>query len=204
MKKTLLGVVVIGVVFVLSGCGKQAATDQSTEGSKIKTEVQTQKQDSSSVISSIKDAMNLGKKMKCEYTMKVEGSEPIKSTAFIEGKKFKSVGAFNGIVSNTIFDGEVMYLWQEGQKNGMKMTMTCINSLKESLPQDKKDGSEATSPEDQFKDATETSCSPTTENIDFSAPATVTFADQCEMLKGLTESMKNVNIPGNASVPIAR
>ena len=204
MKKTLLSVVVIGVVFVLSGCGKQATTDQSTEGSKIKTEVQTQKQDSGSVISSIKDAMNLGKKMKCEYTMKVEGSDPIKSTAFIEGKKFKSVGAFNGIVSNTIFDGETMYLWQEGQKNGMKMTMTCINSLKESLPQDKEDGQEAKSPEDQFKDATETSCFPTTESVDFSAPTTVTFVDQCEMLKGLTESMKNVKIPENISTPIAR
>ena len=193
MKKTLLGVVIVGAAFILSGCGKPAATDQNT--------VQNPAQQSGSVISSIKDAMGLGTKMKCEYSMGT-GADAVKSTAYVEGKKFKSVGTFNGMVSNTIFDGETMYNWQEGQTTGFKMTMTCINNLKSSMPQNNPAAPAGVkSPEDQFKDATSTSCSPSSESVDFSAPSNVTFNDQCEMMNKSLEMMKNIKIPSGANVP---
>lgn len=198
MKKTLLGVVIIGSAFVLSGCGKQAAQNQGT----VQNQAQEQKGASSvgSAITSIKDAMGLGTKMKCEYSMGT-GADAVKSIAYVEGKKHKSVGTFNGITTNTIFDGENMYNWQEGQKTGFKMTMTCINDLKASLPADKQDylANDVKSPEDQFDNATSTSCSPTSESINFSAPSDVTFKDQCEMLKGMLDMTKNMKVP--AGVP---
>jgi hypothetical protein len=196
MKKTLLGVVIVGAAVVLSGCGKAPA---------VQNQNQTQQNASpkSSVISSIKDAMGLGTKMKCEYFMGT-GTDAVKSTAYIEGKKYMSTGVFNGVTSYTIFDGETMYNWQAGQKTGFKMTMTCLNDLRASLPADQQanPGAKAPSPEDQFDNAINASCSPNTENIDFSVPADITFNDQCEMMKKTTEMMKNIKVPGGAgSVP---
>ena len=200
MKKTLLGVVIVGAAFVLSGCGSPAATNQNAAGNPSPAKQSTSP--SGSVISSIKDAMGLGTKMKCEYSMGT-GTDAVKSTAYIEGKKSKSVGSFNGITTNTIFDGETMYNWQEGQKTGFKMTMACINELKASLPADKQTtpGADIKSPEDQFANATNTSCSPTTESVDFSAPVGVIFNDQCEMMKGVIDMTKNLKVPGGAGAP---
>ena len=193
MKKTLLGVVIVGAAFVLSGCGSSTAINQNA--------VQNPAQQSGSVISSIKDAMGLGTKMKCEYSMGT-GADVVKSTAYVEGKKFKSVGMVAGKTMNTIFDGETMYNWQEGQTTGFKMTMTCINNLKTSLPQNNPSAPAGVkSPEDQFKDATSTSCNPSSESVDFSAPSNVTFTDQCELMNKSLEMMKNVKIPSGANIP---
>lgn len=186
MRKVLLSITVVAMAVVLSGCGaKNAAQNGGAQNQIGQTKEEPTK--TGSVIGSIKDAMGLGAKMKCNYSMKLEGSDPVKSTAYVEGKKYKSTGTFAGITSNTIFDGDTMYIWQEGQKTGMKMTMSCMEELKASLPQDQKSAPGVKSPEDQFKDATETSCSPTTESVDFSAPAGITFQDQCEMMKGLMD-----------------
>lgn len=201
MRKTLLSIFVIGAAFVLSGCGKPIAADQNTVQDKSQVQEKKSESAANSAITSIKDAMGLGIKMECDYTMKFEDSGPTKSTAFVEGKKFKSVRTFAGKVQNTIFDGETLYMWSEGQTTGLKMTMTCINDLKASSPQGAQAAPDVKSPEDQFKDATETSCSPTTESVDFSAPVAITFTDQCEVLKKTTEMMKDMKLPGGANMP---
>jgi hypothetical protein len=196
MKKILLGVAVFGAAFLLSGCGKQADPNQNT------AQDQTQKNASaaSSAITSIKDAMGLGTKMKCEYSTKM-GADTVKSTVYVEGEKFKSTGTINGATQNTLFDGDAMYMWTEGKTTGFKMAMSCINDLKASSPQGQQNGPNVKSPEDQFKDATETSCSSITDSVDFTAPTSVTFTDQCEMMKNSTEMMKNVKIPAGANIP---
>jgi hypothetical protein len=193
MKKTLLGVVIVGAAFILSGCGKPAAVDQNA--AQNPSPAQQSASTSGSVISSIKDAMGLGKEMKCEYSAGTD-SNAVKSTAYVEGQKYKSTGIFAGITSNIIFDGDVMYIWQEGKTTGMKMTMACINDLKAAMPAGQQTTPGVQSPEDQFKNATNTSCSPSTDSVDFSAPSNVTFTDQCEMIKKL-QQMKN-NIPSGA------
>jgi len=201
MKKTILGVVIVGAAFVLSGCGKPVATTNQNAAENPSPAGQSTSA-GGSVISSIKDAMGLGTEVKCEYSMGT-GADAVKSTAYVEGKKFKSVGIVAGKTMNTIFDGETMYNWQEGQTTGFKMTMTCINDLKTSLPQDNKQAAPAgvKSPEDQFKDATNTNCSPSGDSVDFSAPSNVTFTDQCDMMKKSLEMMKNVKVPSGANIP---
>jgi hypothetical protein len=140
--------------------------------------------------------MGLGKEMKCEYS---EGTDAnaVKSIAYVEGNKYKSTGIFAGATSHVIFDGSNIYMWQEGKTTGMKMTMACINDLKAAMPAGQQTTPGVQSPEDQFKNATNTSCSPSTDSVDFSAPSDVTFTDQCEMLKGL-QQMKN-KIPSGAA-----
>lgn len=194
MKKIFLSVAVVGMAFVLSGCG--AKTTPQDGGMQNKKE----ESKAGSAISSIKDAMGLGAKMKCEYSMGT-GAEAVKSNAYVEGKKYKSVATVNGITMNAIFDGDVMYSWQEGQKTGMKMTMSCVEELNKSLPKDQQDSQEVKAPDEAFEDAIDTSCMPTTESVSFSAPAGVEFQDQCEMLKGFMNMKDNLPSDVGAKMP---
>lgn len=192
MKKVFLGIAVVGLAFVLSGCGAKKAPQDGGAQNQTKEESKEQ----GSVIGSIKDAMGLGKKMKCEYSVGT-GKEAVKSTAYVEGKKYKAISTINGTTTNSIFDGNTMYYWQEGQKTGMKMAMSCMEELNKSLPEDQQNPEDFKSPEEQFEDAIDTSCVPATESINFSAPSDVTFQDQCEMMKNLINSFKT-DIPAGA------
>ncbi len=79
MKNKLFGIVILGVGIVLAGCGSQKQ-----EQNQMPEQENTQQQ--SSVISSInKDAMDLGKKMKCEYSVDENGNA-VKAASYVEGK----------------------------------------------------------------------------------------------------------------------
>lgn len=191
MKNKLFGIVILGVGIVLAGCGSQKQ-----EQNQMPEQENTQQQ--SSVISSIKDAMDLGKKMKCEYSVDENGNA-VKAASYVEGKKFKSTISYGGAVNNTFFDGETTYIWTEGQTTGMKMTESCIKKFGESLPQGQENvsGQMVRETEEHFNNAVDVKCVQASDSVDFSAPSDVTFSDQCEMLEKSAEIMKNINIPGN-------
>jgi hypothetical protein len=207
MKRFLIGLGLLSVV-VLAGCGKQTATQTNAPAGPEKVTQQVE-QKSDSIVASIKDAMGLGKQMKCTYATSTDGSK-FESTAFIDGKKFRSTSLVAGKTANVLFDGDAMWTWMEGQKIGTKMTMACINDLKSLAPQSQPSAAAVQSPDDQFKDVTNTNCVPATD-ADFSVPSTVTFTDQCEMLKKATGMMKNLptgavpggvpSIPGMPNLP---
>ncbi len=198
MKKIFSLFAVIVATLVFSGCGSQKAVETSPQ-KEAPVEV---KKESSDVISSIKDAMGLGKKMKCTYAVGT-GEAKFESTAYIEGSKYKSSSIIAGKTAYASFDGEVMYSWMEGSKTGTKMTMACINELKNSLPPGKEgEGPQGVkAPEDQFKDAVNTSCVPAVEAVDFTLPSEITFTDQCEVLRKTLDSMKNVKLPADVKLP---
>lgn len=191
MKKELVGIAILGVSFVLAGCGAQNSRQEQVQ-------LQEKTQQQSSTISSIKDAMGLGKKMKCEYVL-ADGKDSVKAISYVEGKNFKSTVTVGSMISNTVFDGETMYSWSDGQGTGMKMKMSCMEKLGESMPQDQKNGNGAPieAPEDHFKNATDVDCVLASDNVDFSVPAGITFTDQCEMMEKSMEMMKNIKLPGN-------
>jgi len=189
MKKTLLGVVVIGAVFVFSGCGKPAANDEiapqkQTQGNEAKKD--------GSVISSIKDAISSGKKMECVYTAKIDGKE-IKSTMQIDGKNFKSWSETDGRKMYSVMKDEVVYTWGEGIPMASKLSMSCINDLPKTEGQP--DAAPIQDPQKAFDSATNVVCSPVA-SVDVSVPSDVQFQDMCEMMKGLMK-----NIPGGAALP---
>jgi hypothetical protein len=198
MKKIFSLFAVIVATLVFSGCGSQKAAETSPQ-KEVPVEVKTE---SGSVISSIKDAMGLGKKMKCTYAVGT-GDAKFESTAYIEGSKYKSSSIIAGKTAYAYFDGEVMYSWMDGAKTGTKMTLACVNELKNSLPPGKEgDGSQGVkAPEDQFKDAVNTSCVPAVEAVELTLPSEVTFTDQCEVLRKTLDSMKNVKLPANVKLP---
>jgi hypothetical protein len=205
MKKTLLLVLASALVFILAGCSKQQAKEQGASQSGQKTE---QGQEQGGVISSIKDAIGMGKKMKCTYTLKT-GNETDTFVTYVEGKKYKSESEFGGKIQYSVSDGEVVYSWNNKDKNGTKMDIKCLEDLKKPDENNTSNTTDLTKsitdPEEQFDDAMDTKCE-SVSSIDFSIPSDVAFKDQCEELKRMMESldklksqMPNIpsgNIPG--------
>jgi hypothetical protein len=215
MKKTTIAVAVIVVVIVAAGLfllsRKSSQQAPAGQAGQMQTQTQNQQSPAGSAINSIKDAMGLGTQMKCTYSTTASDGSTFQSVAYVEGQKYKSTATVAGKTMDTLFDGENMYIWTDGQTTGMKMAISCINDLKASLPQNQQNNPAAgvQSPEDQFKNATNTSCSPAS-GTDFSVPAGVTFTDECGALENSLNSVKNIqnklpanmpNLPTGVNIP---
>lgn len=190
----MLGVVIVGAVFVLSGCAKPGAVDQST--------AQNQQNNSSkgSVVTSIKEAMGLGKKMECVYTTKIDGKE-IKATMQTDGKNFKSSSEINGRKMYSVMKDNVSYTWGEGIPMASKLSMDCIKDLPKPEGQESNSSVEdMQNPEKAFDGATNVVCNPVA-SVDVSVPNDVEFQDMCEMLKGFANMAKDMKVPSGVNVP---
>lgn len=162
------------------------------------------------VISSIKDAMGLGKKMACTYTNPADPSAS--STVFIDGQKVKTATIIKGETMYGIFDGDTQYTWSSGkEKQGFRMTKSCMDEIKNSIPQTPVKNTPPNAPVQDyasFDTAQNVSCK-AADAEDFSIPADITFVDQCEMfrnsLKGLNQMQQNlpagVKLPDGVNIP---
>ena len=184
--------IILAGVIILAGCGNKAA-----ENMPEASMPESAGEDNGWIISSIKDAMRMGRTMKCAY--KTAGKEgQIEATTYVDGKKYMTEMAIGNDTQKMVFDGEAMYSWTEGQKKGMKMTLACTEELAKNVPQSDNQNAPMPDPagEKSFEDALDVNCVPAS-GADFSIPADVTFTDQCEMLKGLMNKIPNLkgNIP---------
>lgn len=160
------------------------------------------------VISSIQDAMGLGKKMKCVYSA-TDGNGA--STIFVDGQKFKFTSEVNGLKMYGLFDGATQYTWTSKDKQGWKMDKTCLDELSASVPKVTQENSGTGSSDqptsqsdlrDSFASAQNVQCSPAT-GEDFSVPADIIFADQCQMIKDSKKAMEQVKdkLPSGFKIP---
>jgi len=201
IKKTILLSSLVLAVALFSGCGKKATEQNAGEG---KT---AQKEETNGVISSIKDAIGLGKKMKCTYTYKV-GDESFTSTTYVEGQKYKGESEVMGKKQIMVFDGETMYSWSEADRKGTKWVKSCIEELNKSTEKTSDastpTGEEIADASEVFDDAMDTQCVPV-DSIDFSVPSDITFSDMCEQLKKMQDMSKNlpsgVELPEGVNLP---
>lgn len=203
MKKTKVVLLVAGIL-LLAGCGNKPADKAGEVGKENKSDVTTEtKAEKGGVISSIKDAMGLGKAMKCEYKFKSEGGD-MTSTAYVNGRKYKAESTVMGKKQIVIFDEEAMYSWAEGEKTGMKMTKACMEEMDKDIPKTQGNDeplADAKTDEEFFDDAKDVSCVPYS-GADFSIPTDVIFTDQCEMLKGIMKNIPaGVDIPSGIEMP---
>ncbi|HRY82951.1 MAG TPA: hypothetical protein P5232_04630 [Candidatus Moranbacteria bacterium] len=199
MKKMKIAVLAAGIL-LLAGCGNKVANNftgsavENKNGAGVET---------SGVISSIKDAMGLGKAMKCEYRFKGEGGD-ITSTAYVNGKKYKAESTVMGKKQIVIFDETAMYSWAEGEKTGMKMAKTCMEEMEKNIP--KAQGgqepiADSISDEEFFENSTDVSCLPYS-GTDFSIPKDIVFTDQCQMLKDMMKNIPaGINMPKGVNIP---
>jgi len=203
MNKKVIGIVVAVVVILIAAIwfvlSKKSSVSPSAQAPAQSEQAVAEQPASpaSNIISSIKDAMGLGKQMKCTYTSN-KGSASFEATTYVEGTKYKSVLAVGGKNMNSLFDGTNVYMWEDGKTTGTKIAMSCMADLKSSLPKEQQDSVNAPvkDPADNFNSATDTKCVPSSE-ADMSVPASVTFTDQCDMMKKSIEMMKNIKLPAN-------
>lgn len=203
MKKIAIAIFAIGAVILVSGCAKKPVENQG----QTKNEESAVKEESGGVISSIKDAMGLGKKMQCTYKYK-DNEQSFTSTVYVDGKKYKGESEVMGKKQLMVFDGETMYMWPEGEKKGTKWTKSCMDDLSkegqknEDREESNIDKDETKDIEEAFKDAMDVKCTPVA-SIDFSVPSDIIFSDMCQELKTLQEKFQGIgnDLPSGGSLP---
>lgn len=201
MKKTLIILsVLVGAIF-LGGCGNSnPATETIGEnqtipsgapGSDIGSKV-------GAAANSLKDLVGMGKKMECDST-----DNGVTTKIFIEGTKYKSTTESKEFSMTGIFDGDTFYSWNTKTKAGTKMTMACMQEIGKDMPKaEGKDNSEITSTDKLIEEqAKKNNCKETAENIDFTLPSDISFVDQCAMMKGMTQNLKDMKLPDNIKIP---
>lgn len=196
MKKVAIFALVAGLTVFVAGCAK-TNQNQNQNQNQEQTQMQTQNQASSGggVINSIKDAMGLGKKMKCTYRYTF-GDQVNESVVYVDGKKYKSSYEMGNQKTNSYFDGEMSYTWTEEQKNGTKISMACLKEIGEKYKNEEQNQNrnqnqnQFKAGEDAFDNAVDTKCEPTNEDI--SLPSGIAFTDQCEQMKAQMQSMQEM------------
>lgn len=196
------GVAVAGVavagVFFLMGPKKALSPAEEQKGLVATTEQSGTPEESradTSVISSIKEAMSLGKPMQCTYTLTEQG-QTAQSSIIVDGQKYRATTNTGDMKSNVIFDGTTQYIWTDGAIQGIKISKTCLDELRASLPKNTvlPVGETTEEREKTLAAATKVICTRATEE-DFLLPSGMTFADQCGMMKQSLDAMKDVKMP---------
>lgn len=158
------------------------------------------------VVSSIKEAMGLGQKMQCTYSM-TEGGKAFESKVVVDGEKYASTTTIDAMTVYGVFDGEDQYSWTSGSQTGMKMSKACLAKLQESakdLPTSTETQS-ATAPQDiekAFDLAKNVKCEAAS-GADFTIPKDVTFTDQCAMMEQSLKMMEDMKsqMPSTKTMP---
>jgi len=205
MKQKLKIVAVAVGVVLLAGCGNKVANKQANPkvGNESNVSPKTKTNDSG-VINSIKEAMKLGKTMKCTYEIKNQNEET-KAVTYIDGKKYSTEVTIAGKKQKMVYDEKAMYSWQEGKKQGIKMTNECTQKMEENVPKDntKNENTSEFKTNNNFDQAMDVKCEKVS-SADFSVPKDIKFIDQCEMMKNIPTNIPNMptdipNMPKNIS-----
>ncbi|MBP9728342.1 MAG: hypothetical protein KBD27_03110 [Candidatus Moranbacteria bacterium] len=205
MQKIILIVVTIAVLVAILGwyfVGNRAVAPAQPSQNTPAPQEDSQAKEQNSMISSIKDAMGLGKPLVCTYSDVTTGTA---TTVFVEGKKMKITTTVNGATLYMLFDGTTQYAWSGTEKTGMKMDASCMEEM-EKLSKSLPSNSESTAPNqdlESYQDLNNVSCAPAEEES-FALPTDVTFTDQCAMLR---ESMKAIEqmkdqVPATMNTPM--
>lgn len=171
--------------------GADSAIEKAKEAKELVEENQT--------ISSIQDAMSLGKKMTCTYNTE-QGGQMYSSTVVVEGKRFQSTSVMGDTTMYALNDGTTQYTWTSKDKQGFKMDLSCLEEMKaliKDLPQMKSSDPDVTESFDMAKD---TSCE-AGGNVELTVPKDITFTDQCALMRQSMEMMKKLPQDMPQSIP---
>ena len=179
-------------ILLLAGCGNQVTNQNQNENqgtAQNQEQQKEQEQNGSGIISSIKDAMSLGKTMRCTYKIG-EGNNAIEVVSYIKGDKFAMEMSMEGQKQRTVNNEDATFSWVEGEKTGTKIARNCFedDNIKNNSDEDMQ--SSRAQMQKEFENAVDVKCEPVA-SADFSVPSGIDFEDQCEMMKNLMK-----NIPG--------
>lgn len=157
-------------------------------------------------ITSIREAMGLGKSMQCSYYLN-EGDIALnaQSTVVVDGQKFKSTTVMKDMTVYGLFDGETQYTWMSDEKQGMKMSKSCMEQMTKTVNSMAKPETPAATAKDmreEFEMAKNVSCEPAS-GVDWSLPSDVVFTDQCAMMEQTMHMMEQMKekLPAGMDLP---
>ncbi|MFZ1627270.1 MAG: hypothetical protein WAT81_05755 [Candidatus Moraniibacteriota bacterium] len=208
----IIGLVVIAVFLIggflywnsqQSGPTSMEKTDDGVTA--VPGEVLGMTKEETGMASSIKEAMGLGQKMQCTYTMN-EGGKALESKVVVDGKQYASTTKIDTMTVYGVFDGENQYSWTSATKTGMKMSKACLEKLQTTAQNmAKPTEAPATALQDMekaFDMAKNVKCEPTS-GADFTIPKDVIFTDQCAMMEQSMKMMegRKDKLPAGMTVP---
>lgn len=181
-KNLLLVPLTVLAAMALAGCAgsQQAVKTQDGDGKSVANEGSASENDWVSLLGD-------GKSVECT----VPGGETATKIS-AEGKKYRTESLIDGKKHLSVSDGEMLWTWVEGEKQGMKMEFSCMDDIRATIPEDGGPAPEyAASPEEALGDRPGIACSESGP-VDVSVPADVSFSDQCALLKGQLRMMEQV------------
>jgi hypothetical protein len=208
----IIGLVVIAVLLIGGFLYWNSRESSPTSAEKtdngmmaISDEAPNMAKEEKGMVSSIKDAMGLGQKMQCTYTMS-EGGKAFESKVMVDGKKYASTTTVDNMTVYGVFDGENQYSWTSAAKTGMKMSKACLEKLQATAQNMAKPAETSASAsqdmEKAFEMAKNVKCEPAS-GADFTIPKDVAFTDQCEMMEQSMKMMEEMKdkMPAGMTVP---
>lgn len=145
---------------------------------------------------SVKEALSMGKRMQCTYSMK-EGDQSVETSVAIDGEKFMSETKRADMTSYSLFDGSTQYTWTSKDKSGFKLSKSCLEELKQPVgsltPNDAltpPDGVKAKDMKDIFDFAEDVKCEAA--EVAVAVPTDVVFTDQCALMKQSARIMEEL------------
>ncbi|MEF3691817.1 MAG: hypothetical protein V3574_02035 [Candidatus Moraniibacteriota bacterium] len=193
MKKIFLISFSLMMIFVLSGCGKEAEKADEinpTSGgeSLAESDSSTPKEaadTNKNPLEKLRLDLSSGKKIKCTYKMSDENGD-LEVITYAQGDKYRTEMIIGGLKNYSIFDGESTYTWSEGQKTGIKISLDCLSDLESEDVGAQEEVEVENETEADFaeslKDAKNLKCEDYQE-ADFEIPAGIEFVDQCDLLE---------------------
>jgi hypothetical protein len=194
MKKLLMTALIISASFLLTACTKPTAP--TTQGPAEQSKTDDQK--GTSVTGNIFDILNMGKAVKCTYSVKSETGE-VSGTVYASGNNLKSditVLSSDGTKTDThmIADENWAYTWTSQLKQGIKMNLSDIKAQ----VGDKTNTDDSTKKItiEELKKNTNYTCLPwIVDASTFTLPSDITFSDISEMLKAIPSLPAGVKLP---------
>lgn len=141
-------------------------------------------------IGSIREAMSLGRAMRCTYTAPGEQGS-MSATAVVEGERYAAEIQFGDTKTRALYDGQTQYVWTEGAATGFKIEKACLEDLKQSVPENAPAAPQVEDPSEDFDAAENVSCTPERQ-ADFRVPENITFTDQCAFLRQNMDTLQQL------------
>lgn len=201
-------------LLVLSGCAKPVAQTPSDDAGSATSEDASVNENSDTgtlpgegtLVDSYRALLGNGKQLSCVFsTDRLDGTS-LETKTFLDGeKRYKSMVSDPKLGTiTTLFDGNAVYSWTEGAKTGMKMDISCLDDVKKTAGKNAPNDTYASN-DDMLDTAPDISCAESSEATDFSVPSTISFTDQCAMMRDaqkMMESVKNASPDSAVNIPV--
>lgn len=203
MKKTIIFLSSVFLLFVLAGCEKNKNENQNQNQQTNQNQEREQEKEQTQR-KSLKDLMGLGQDKKCTWQAAQGDGQMAKGTVYVSGEKFLQESDYsqNGqaVKSFVMSDGDWMYTWSDNNKEGTKMKLEDLEGEDGETVEDEVADTEEEAYQNQEKlnEDYDFECNNwNKDNSKFIPPSDVNFQDMTQTMNQMQEQVKQMEQSGN-------